>query len=95
MLPVSLELFHNGYMSLLEVLAVVTHKPADLVGIRAGRLAKGEPADLTLFDPERAWRVREHELHSKSKNTPFDYRPVQGRVLMTVVDGRRVFELDT
>ena len=95
LLPVSLELHHNGYMSLLEVLAVVTHKPADLVGIRAGRLAKGEPADLTLFDPERAWRVREHELHSKSKNTPFDYRPVQGRVLMTVVDGRRVFELDT
>jgi dihydroorotase len=95
LLPVSLELHHNGYMSLLEVLALVTHKPADLVGIRAGRLAKGEPADLTLFDPERAWRVREHELHSKSKNTPFDYRPVQGRVLMTVVDGRRVFELDT
>jgi dihydroorotase len=81
-------------MSLADVLGLITFKPADLLGLRAGRLAKGEPADLTLFDPERAWRVREHELHSKSKNTPFDYRPVQGRVMMTVVDGRRVFTLD-
>jgi dihydroorotase len=94
LLAVSLELYHNGYMSLPDVLGLITFKPADLLGLRAGRLAKGEPADLTLFDPERAWRVREHELHSKSKNTPFDYRPVQGRVLMTVVDGRRVFTLD-
>jgi len=94
LLAVSLELYHNGYMPLTDVLGLVTCKPADLLGLRAGRLAKGESADLTLFDPERAWRVRERELHSKSKNTPFDYRPVQGRVLMTVVDGRRVFTLD-
>ncbi|MGF1641239.1 MAG: dihydroorotase [Rhodospirillales bacterium] len=94
LLSVSLELVHNGHLSLLELLRLLTCQPARLVGIRAGRLARGEPADLTLFDPERAWQVREHELHSKSKNTPFDYRPVQGRVLMTVVDGRRVFALD-
>ncbi len=94
LLAVSLELYHNGYMSLPDVLGLLTCKPANLLGLRAGRLAKGEPADLTLFDPERAWRVREQELHSKSKNTPFDYRPVQGRALMTVVDGRRVFTLD-
>jgi dihydroorotase len=94
LLAVSLELYHNGYMSLPDVLGLLTCKPADLLGLPAGRLAKGGPADLALFDPERAWQVREHELHSKSKNTPFDYRPVQGRVLMTVVDGRRVFALD-
>ena len=46
-----------------------------------------------LFDPDRPWQVREHELSSKSKNTPFDYRPVQGRVLLTIVDGRPVFDL--
>lgn len=94
LLAVSLELYHNGYMPLPDVLGLLTWRPADVLGLRAGRLAKGEPADLTLFDPERAWQVREHELHSKSKNTPFDYRPVQGRVLFTVVDGRRVFTLD-
>ena len=94
LLSISLELYHNGAMSLPEVLRLITCKPAELMGLKAGRLAKGAPADLTLFDPDRAWQIREHELYSKSKNTPFDYRPVQGRVLMTVVDGRRVFALE-
>ena len=95
LLSVSLELYHNGFLSLLDVLRLITCKPADLMKLPAGRLAKGARADLTLFDPDRAWQVREHELYSKSKNTPFDYRPVQGRVLMTVVDGRRVFALNS
>jgi dihydroorotase len=93
LLAVSLELHHNGHLSLLDVLRLITCRPADLMGLPAGRLAVGARADLTLFDPERAWQVHEHELYSKSKNTPFDYRPVQGRVLMTVVDGRRVYAL--
>jgi dihydroorotase len=91
LLSVSLELFHNRIMSLLDILALVTVQPARLLGLPAGRLAKGAAADLALFDPDRPWRVREHELQSKSKNTPFDYRPLQGRVMATVVDGRRVF----
>jgi dihydroorotase len=94
LLSISLSLYHNGEMSLLDVLRLISCKPADLMDLPAGRLAKGARADLTLFDPERAWQIRENELYSKSKNTPFDYRPVQGRVLMTVVDGRRVFSLE-
>lgn len=93
LLTIALELHHNGALPLIDVLALITCKPAALLGLPAGRLAKGAAADLTLFDPELAWQVREHELYSKSKNTPFDYRPVEGRVLMTVVDGRRVFAL--
>jgi len=94
LLSISLELYHNKVMSLLDVLRLLTCKPSDLLGLRSGRLIRGAPADLTLFDPERAWIIREQDLFSKSKNTPFDYRPVQGRVLMTVVDGRRVFSWD-
>jgi dihydroorotase len=94
LLSVSLELVHNGYLSLLDLLKLITHQPAERFDLPAGRFAKGAPADLTLFDPERGWQVRESALFSKSKNTPFDYRPVQGRVLMTVVDGRRVFALE-
>ena len=93
LLTISLELYHNGHLSLLEVIRLITCKPAERFGLPAGRLIRGGPADLTLFDPDRAWQIREYELYSKSKNTPFDYRPVQGRVLMTVVDGRRVFAL--
>ncbi len=93
LLTISLELYHNGFLSLLEVIRLLTSRPAERFGLPAGRLIRGGAADLTLFDPDRAWQIREYELYSKSKNTPFDYRPVQGRVVMTVVDGRRVFEL--
>jgi len=93
LLSVSLDLYHNGHCPLLDVLRLLTCRPAELMGLPAGRLLRGARADLVLFDPDRAWQVREHELYSKSKNTPFDYRPVLGRALLTVVDGRRVFAL--
>ena len=50
--------------------------------------------DLTLFDPHLGWQVDADELASKAKNSPFDGRPVQGRVLRTIIDGRTVFEPD-
>ena len=91
LLPVSLEFYQNGQMSLTDVLRLLTCGPADVLGLSAGRLEKGRPADLTLFDPDRAWKVVADDLLSKSKNSPFDGRPVQGRVLRTVVDGRAVY----
>jgi len=91
LLAVSLELYHNGHLGLLDVLRLVTSAPAGLLGLRAGRLEKGAPADLVLFDPEAAWKVDADKLIGKAKNSPFDGRPVQGRVLMTVVDGRPVY----
>ncbi len=92
LLPVTLELVHNKQMDLLAAMALITDKPAKLMGLRAGRLAKGEAADLIVFDPGAGWKVTEDRLHSKSKNSPFDGRPVQGQVMRTVVDGRSVFE---
>ena len=91
LLPVSLEFYQNGQMSLTDVLRLLTCGPADVLGLSAGRLEKGLPADLTLFDPDRAWKVVADDLLGKSKNSPFDGRPVQGRVLRTVVDGRAVY----
>ncbi|MBX9635883.1 MAG: amidohydrolase family protein, partial [Magnetospirillum sp.] len=92
LLPVTLELFHNGHLSLLDALKLVTSGPADLLGLKAGRLAAGLRADLMVFDPSRAWVVDPYQFRSKSKNSPFDGRPVQGLVMRTVVDGRTVFE---
>ena len=59
--------------------------PAALFGLPGGKLAKGAPADLVVFDPDYAWRVDRDELWSKTKNTPFDERPVQGRAMATIV----------
>ena len=94
LLSVTLELYHNGHISLLDALKFVTSAPADLLKLRAGRLAQGRPADLILFDPEKGWKVEADKLLSKSKNTPFDGRLVQGTVTRTVIDGRTVFVAD-
>ncbi|MFP6708860.1 MAG: dihydroorotase [Alphaproteobacteria bacterium] len=90
MLPLALELYHNGDMSLPALLATMTSRPAELLGLRGGKLASGAPADLLVFDPDMPWRIDEDQFHSKSKNTPYHDRPVQGRPWRTIVDGKVV-----
>lgn len=91
LLPLSLELHHNHHLSLLEVVARLTRGPAGILRLPVGRLAKGEPADLVLFDLDCVWRIATDDFRSKSKNAPFDGRPVQGQVVQTMVDGRTIF----
>ena len=92
MLPVSLRLWHEGDLPLLDLLRRMTCAPADLLGLEAGRLRRGAPADLVLFDPEAPWKITEAGLHSLAKNTAFEGRLVMGRVERTWVDGRTVFQ---
>ncbi len=61
--------------------------PARLLGLPAGRLAPGAPADLVLFDPDTPFVLDRTTLRSKSKNTPFDGARLQGKVLQTLVAG--------
>jgi dihydroorotase len=91
LLQLTLELRHNGHLKLPEALARVTCRPADLLGLPVGRLSVGGPADLVVFDPDRPARIEPDRFVSKSKNSPFDGRLVQGQVLRTVVDGRTIF----
>jgi dihydroorotase len=93
LLPVALELHHKGVIGLLNLLARMTVNPADILGLPLGRLAVGNPADLVIFDLDRPWVVEADRFKSKSKNSPFDKRPVAGVAVMTVVDGRIVHEL--
>jgi dihydroorotase len=95
LLPVSLELVHKKALSMVELFRRLALAPADLLDLPQGRLAAGAPADLVLFDPTRAWVVDEDRFLSKSKNSPFGGRPVQGRVLRTLVDGRTVFAAES
>ncbi|GAB4357017.1 MAG: dihydroorotase [Kiloniellaceae bacterium] len=92
LLPLSLQIVHGGKAGLLDLLARLTVKPAEILGLKAGRLAKGAPADLLIFHPERAWKIQPDQFASKSKNTPFEGLPVQGRVQRTVVDGRALYQ---
>ena len=92
MLQLALELYHRGEIPLLELLAKMTINPANLLGLELGTLAVGRPADITIFDLDRPCRIDADKLESKSKNTPFDGRPVQGRVIATMVDGRIIYD---
>lgn len=91
LLPLTLELVHNGHLTLLQALRALSQRPAEILRLPAGRLAEGVPADLVLFDLDRPGRIEIDSFRSKSKNSPFDGRPVQGGVLKTVVDGRVIF----
>ena len=91
LLPVSLGLVHDGTMEMLDLLRLLTRSPAGLMGLDAGRLAKGAAADLVVFDPDREWTVTAATLVGKSKNSPFDEKTMRGQVVRTVVDGRTVF----
>jgi dihydroorotase len=90
LLPVALELYHKGEISLLDLLARMTTAPAAILGLPLGTLEVGKPADLVIFDLDRPWIIDAAAFRSKSKNSPFDKRPVAGAVVMTVVDGRIV-----
>jgi dihydroorotase len=92
MLPLLLELVHGKQLPLAKALALVTSQPAKILDLPRGKLAKGATADLTVIDLDTPWKIEEAGLLSKSKNTPFGGRPVQGRAIRTVVAGKTVFE---
>ncbi len=90
LLGVVLAYVHGGALPMIQALDLLTNRPARLLGVEAGRLVKGAPADLCLFHPERIWRVEAGALPGKAQNTPFDGRALEGRVLGTWKGGRRV-----
>jgi dihydroorotase len=92
LLAASLRLHHNGEAGLLAILRALTARPAELLGIEAGRLTAGAPADLIIVDLAMPWICEAEKLHSRSKNTPFEGARFEGRVLRTVVAGRTVYE---
>lgn len=87
----SLELVHQGRIGMLELLRKISSGPADILRLRAGRLAKGAPADLAAFDPDTPWVIDPDAFIGKCKNSPFENYTVRGKVLRTVVDGRPIY----
>jgi dihydroorotase len=92
LLPALLTLYHEGHIPLIRLIETVTLAPARAIGLEAGRLTVGAPADLILVDIHAPLVIDAAKLISKSKNSAFDGRRLQGRVMMTLVDGRVVYE---
>ncbi|KFL88255.1 Dihydroorotase [Acetobacter malorum] len=91
LLGVTLARVHDGTLTLPQALALLTHKPSALLGASCGTLATGAAADLCLFAPDQSWLVQAGKLPGRAQNTPFDGRPLEGRVLGTWKGGRRVY----
>lgn len=91
LLPAALRLYHSGDLGLSDLFRAVALNPAKRLGLACGRLGRGAPADLVLFDPDKPFVLDRWSLLSKSKNTPFDGQRLQGRVLATYVLGKRVY----
>jgi dihydroorotase len=92
LLALMLTLYHGGHLSLMQVLALTSYHPAQILGLSGGQITIGAPADLVLIDIDRSWQIRGQTFASLSGSTPFEGAPVQGRVLGTWVDGTRVFD---
>lgn len=93
LLPLTLQWAAQSRLPLPSALARITCDPAAVLGIDAGSLRVGAPADICLFDPSEPWRILPETLRSRGKNTPFLGYELSGRVRMTVVGGRIVFQV--
>ncbi len=92
LLPAALRLYHGGLLDLPSLFRAMSLNPAKRLGLPAGRLEVGAPADLVLFDPDAPFVLNRFGLLSKSKNTPFDEARMQGKVLRTFVNGNEVYQ---
>ena len=81
----------TGEIDFMKLVKLMSYNPAKIAKIKAGTLDVGENADLVLFDPDSEWVIDKTKLHGKSQNCPFDKMQVSGKVLMTIVNGKFVF----
>ena len=92
LLPLTLLLVSEGSMDLMTAMRSLTVGPAKVMGLKAGTLALGTPADIVIFDPKEAWKLGPEAWHSQGRNTPFWGQMLQGRMRYTLLGGECVFQ---
>lgn len=92
MLSSALTLSANDNISLSRLVEALSQRPSSILGLEQGRLQAGAPADFTVVDPHMSWKVEDASLRSRSKNSPYEHRTLEGRAVETVVAGRSVYE---
>tara|TARA_Y100000816_G_scaffold291949_1_gene285118 strand:+ start:1504 stop:2790 length:1287 start_codon:yes stop_codon:yes gene_type:complete len=93
LLPLSLELFHNGSVKLSKIIELLTSNPAKILKINKGNLSIGNDADFCIVDIYKPWIVKKEKLISKSKNTSIENKKLQGKVLNTFIKGVELFKI--
>ncbi len=90
-LPLTLRLVHAGHLSLFEAIAKLSTRPARILRLEIPSIQIGKRADLTVIDPDRRFIVDVHKFQSLSKNSPFHGWKLKGKAVMTIINGRIVF----
>ena len=91
LLPLALEMHHNESLPLNKIIETLTINPAKILQINKGTLAKGSDGDICVLDLDAPWMVEAEKLKSKSKNTAIEGRKLQGKILMTFLNGELAF----
>jgi len=91
LLSLALKMVDEQGMSLSEVIATLTSKPANILNLPEGTLSIGSDADVCIFDPNAYWLVDRDKLLSQGKNTPFHSWELKGEVTHTLKSGEVVF----
>lgn len=86
------ELVLGGILTPMQMAEKMSYNPAKVVGIDKGDIQPGKTADIVIFNPNETYIIDKNEFASKGKNTPFHGKEVTGRVCMTIMDGKVVFE---
>ena len=92
MLPLSLSLYHQGHLKLIDLIAKMTCNPAKVINFDGGLIKKGGRADLTIINLNCEWQIQVDKFYSKSKNSPFNNFEVKGRAVATIVAGKIVYK---
>ena len=90
LLTLGLGLVRDGTITMARLFELTSSNPAQILGVNAGTLAVGSPADLCIFDQDKPWKIRANAFTSDTGNTPFDGLPVQGKVVRTIKGGRTI-----
>jgi len=93
LLPLSLELFHNGSVKLNTIIEALTNSPAKILKINKGNLSIGNDADFCIVDIYKPWIVKSENMFSKSKNTSIENKKLQGKVMNTFVNGEELYKI--
>ena len=93
LLPLALELYHNESLTLNKIIETLTCNPAKILKIKKGTLKVGSDADICVFDLNTPWVVKAENLKSKSKNTAIEDRKLQGKVMMTFLNGNLAYKI--
>jgi len=89
-LPLALDLVRGGRIDLQTLIRRLSTTPAEIIGLDAGTLRTGAPADICIFDPDERWILRPESLQSRGKNSPLLGAELRGRVKFTIVGGEVV-----